>query len=126
MGRERDAAKWDRWRRRLRDFERGQKTVAEFCRQAGVSVAAFYEWRRKLTPAVSGASQPRATVTERAPERRQVPEPLRFLPVEISPSAAVEALLPSGARLSIPGQDHAALRIVVTALIGEHGEDRPC
>ena len=89
-------------------------------------MAAFYEWRRKLTPAVSGASQPRATVTERAPERRGVPEPLRFLPVEISQTSAVEVVLPSGARLSIPGQDHAALRIVVTALIGEHGEDRPC
>ena len=59
MGRERDAAKWERWRRRLRDFERGQKS-------------------------------------------------------------------PSGARLSIPGQDHAALRIVVAALLCERGEDRPC
>jgi len=32
----------------LREAERGQKTVAELCREAGVTETSFYRWRRKF------------------------------------------------------------------------------
>ena len=36
------------WASRLERFEASKQTVAEFCRQEGVSDASFYLWRRKL------------------------------------------------------------------------------
>lgn len=37
-----------RWRERLRRFDRGQMTVAEFCSSEGVSQPSFYQWKKKL------------------------------------------------------------------------------
>ena len=36
------------WEARLERFEHSQLTVAEFCEVESVSVASFYQWRRKL------------------------------------------------------------------------------
>jgi hypothetical protein len=33
-----DSGKWEVWRRRMREFERGTETVAAFCGRLGVSV----------------------------------------------------------------------------------------
>lgn len=126
MGRQRNAAKWELWRRRLRDFDRDQMTVAEFCQRVGVSVATFYQWQRKLASATNGGSRQGATVAGRPTERRPDTGPIRFLPVGITASAPVEVLLPGGARLSIPSREQDALRTVVAALLGERGEDGPC
>jgi len=126
MGRRRNVAKWELWQRRLREFDRDHKTVAEFCRGLGVSVATFYQWQRKLTPAAGGASRKIASVAARTTERRPAAAPIHFVPVEISASSQVEVFLPGGARLSIPGRDHAALRTVVAALLVERGENRSC
>ena len=38
------------WRTRLERFEQSPLTVAEFCEVESVSVAGFYQWRRKLKP----------------------------------------------------------------------------
>jgi putative transposase len=32
----------------LREAEKGQKSVADLCREAGVTETSFYRWRRKL------------------------------------------------------------------------------
>lgn len=32
----------------LREAERGQKSIAELCREAGVTETTFYRWRRKF------------------------------------------------------------------------------
>jgi len=50
-----------RWRARLKRFERGGRTVAEFCAAEGVSAWSFYDWRRKLGVEV-GKGPPRAAV----------------------------------------------------------------
>lgn len=76
MSRGPDLARREVWRRRLRDFDRGRATVAEFCRREGVSDAAFYQWRRKLA---SPAAQPSTAVT--AAEKVSA---LSFLPIEIT------------------------------------------
>lgn len=60
------------WGQRLERFDRADITVAQFCRQEGVSQAAFYYWRRKLR------GQPAAAQSDQAP-----PLP-RFLPVSLA------------------------------------------
>jgi hypothetical protein len=119
MSRGPDLARRELWRRRLREFERGTATVGEFCRREGVSLAAFYQWRRKLAAA---ASEPN---TVRAVE--QVPA-LSFLPVEITGGArsVIEVLLPNGARVLIPGGEHEALRIAIAAAADVGKEMQPC
>ena len=42
------AARRRNWIWRMRRFSRCRLTVADFCEQERVSVAAFYQWRKKL------------------------------------------------------------------------------
>jgi hypothetical protein len=144
MGRGPDRVKRDVWKRRLREFERGDEPVAEFCDREGVSVTSFYRWRRVL----ASAALPRVTTsrgTDAAavlPRKGAVGE-VRFLPVEIVPavsppavlkpttqtstsSACVEVLLPGGARVLVPCAAPVALRTVVAALVAGTREDSPC
>jgi transposase-like protein len=121
MSREPDLAKRAAWRLRLREFDRGNATVAEFCRRTGVSVATFYQWRRKLEPSAAPST---------APCGRAV-KGLSFLPVEITGGASVEVLLPSGARVTVPCHDQEAIRTVMAALLSSsledhQSEDRAC
>lgn len=123
MSREPDLAKRAAWKLRLREFDRGNITIAEFCRREGVSDAAFYQWRRKLKPAAAADSS--AAIRGRAVKK------LSFLPVEIIGAASVEVLLPSGARLTVPCHDHEAIRTVIAVLLSAvqldpRPEDRAC
>ncbi len=149
MGRGPDRVKRESWARRLREFERGDESVVEFCEREGVSVRTFHRWRRTLkTPAAPRVDRS-ARVTPGAGER------MRFVPVEIVASAAsrsaaaetieaavagespsstttpasaarVEALLPGGVRLLVPCDEPAAIRAVVGALVQGRREDSPC
>lgn len=119
MSRAPDLVKREAWRRRLRAFDRGTATVEEFCWREGVSVAAFYQWRRKLadvTGIVKMASRGRKTISGQT-----APHP-GFVPVEItgqSPAtslAHIEVLLPGGSRLLVPCHEQQAIRTVIAAL----------
>ncbi|MFN5050729.1 MAG: IS66 family insertion sequence element accessory protein TnpA [Planctomyces sp.] len=48
MGRAIDGVKGREWEERLRRYADSQLTVGDFCVWEGVSVAAFYVWRKKL------------------------------------------------------------------------------
>ncbi|MEY4185751.1 MAG: hypothetical protein RIT02_785 [Planctomycetota bacterium] len=48
MGRAIEGVKGREWEERLRRYADSQLTVGEFCVREGVSVAAFYMWRKKL------------------------------------------------------------------------------
>jgi hypothetical protein len=48
MGRASDGVKGREWEERLRRYADSQLTVGDFCVWEGVSVAAFYVWRKKL------------------------------------------------------------------------------
>jgi transposase-like protein len=109
MSREPNLEKRASWRLRLREFDRGNATVAEFCRRGGVSVAAFYQWRRKLRPSAA----PDAS----AASRGRAVKSLSFLPVEITGGASIEVLLASGARVTVPCHDQEAIRTVMAALL---------
>lgn len=143
MGRGPDRMKRDVWTRRLREFERGDEPVAEFCDREGVSVTAFYRWRRLL----ASAALPKVTTSRKTdaavPVRKDAVGEVRFLPVEIVPavsapserkpetptstsSPCVEVLLPGGARVLVPCDAPVALRTVVAALVAGAREDSPC
>jgi hypothetical protein len=49
MSRGPQPGKRSQWLDRLRRFARTKCSVAEVCRRERVSVASFYQWRRKLT-----------------------------------------------------------------------------
>jgi hypothetical protein len=135
MGRERDAAKWESWRQRLEEFDRGTATVAEFCQRLGVCVATFYQWRRRLQPTVTAESrldsgsvesQPDTAATGSRTKGRRATQPFRFLPVAISAASQVEVLLNGGIRLLVPSHDAQAIRTVLAALLEDQREQRPC
>jgi hypothetical protein len=118
MSRGPDLARREVWRRRLREFDRGEDTVAEFCRRASVSVASFYQWRRRLSTVV-----PAEGSTSRMPATA-----MNFLPVEITPprGSMVEVLLPSGARVLVPSGEREAIRAVIEAAASIQSEGRAC
>jgi len=88
-------------------FHSSTATVAEFCAAEGVSVPAFYQWKRVL----AAGDTPLSPGTVPA-----------FVPVRIAPAnaPAVELVLPSGAVLRFPpGTDPAAIAAVVRHLGGD-------
>lgn len=126
MARGPDLTKREEWRRRLREFDGGDWTVADFCGREGVSAAAFYQWRRKLAgkrgrsaPASGGTREGHRRTAERA---RRAKAAVSFLPIEITGPASVTAAshvevhLAGGVRLWVPGDDHGAIRAVIEAL----------
>lgn len=122
MSRGPDLARRELWRRRLREFDRGTATVAEFCRRVGVSDAAFYQWRRKLASSSAQTNTP-VSAAEKVPA-------LSFLPIEITgrddPSARIEVVFPNGIRVLVPGRDPATLSAMLVALAGSSGETGSC
>jgi hypothetical protein len=120
MSREPDLAKWAAWRLRLREFDRGNATVVEFCRRVGVSIATFYLWRRKLAPSAARESRSPA---RRPAESRGTAAGIHFLPVEITSRPGIEVLFPGGARVTVPCHDHEAIRTVMAALLSASRED---
>jgi hypothetical protein len=49
MPQESDEAKLAVWQKRLREFERGNETIEQFCQRTGVTSRCFYYWRSKVT-----------------------------------------------------------------------------
>ena len=92
------------WIDRLQRFASADLSVSQFCAAEGVSLAAFYSWRRRLRP------------QGHAPE--PAPTAARLLPVRLqAPAAALEVALPAGAVLRIPaGADETTLRSLLRLL----------
>jgi hypothetical protein len=90
------------WVERLARFNAQGLSTAQFCAAEGVSVAAFYLWRRRLATADRAAADAPAD-SDSGPRLLAVHLPQRH--------AAVELVLPSGAVLRIgAGADEATLR----------------
>jgi hypothetical protein len=104
------AATRQAWLERLARFPHAGLSPAQFCAREGVSLPAFYAWRRRLAAATAGV-----------PEQPSGPDPCpRLLPVRLpAPGAAVELVLPGGAVLRLlPGCDLAWVRSLVEVLGG--------
>lgn len=109
MGRSDFVSKQDLWLRRMQRFSTSRLTVAEFCDREDVSVAAFYQWRRKL-----------ATVVRRPGREAGVQDGLSmppssgasngFVPVRVRASSTIEVRLQNGVILTVPAGDPEVLR----------------
>lgn len=117
MGRSADAGLARIWEQRIGRQRRSRMSIAEFCRQGGVSPASFYAWRQRL----SGADSSRAGSSEERP-------PL-FVPVELPTSAlaggSVRIELPGGAVLKLPTDvSSELLTTAIRAVLVATGQER--
>jgi len=126
MGRGVDVVKHQKWRSRLQRFSQLGLTVAEFCHWEGVSVATFYNWRRKCDANPEGRE--RETKVTDPPQFAKTP----FLPVRltsagtsrstptltewsVSTSARMEILLPNGVRILVSASDMTTMQQAIMA-----------
>ena len=109
MGRGIDEGRWADWRRRLSRFPQWQGTIAAFCQREGVSVAVFYQWRRKLAT-TQAAKRPGTPAVRANPTPQFVP--VRIASVETAP---VEIELPNGVRVRVPLGANCSLESIIAA-----------
>jgi len=113
------------WRARLRRFESLDQTVAEFCQWEGVSIAAFYVWRKKLRD--DAVPKHRTTVVAKSVDTHRRP---LFVPVvsaarSVTATGAVVVItLSNGTRVELPASDHQLIAHVVTSVASLQGGDR--
>ncbi len=124
MSRSADLEKRQEWSERLRRYAVSDVTVAEFCDEERVSVAAFYQWRRKLGLSTDATGAARRDLRGTALGRDV------FVPLQIAPSAAtVRMRLPNGVELWLPAGDAGTLTVAIEAaarLAGVVGEEAAC
>ena len=105
MARSASSHKRSEWRQRLGRFAQSKSSVAEFCQREEVSVASFYQWRKKLAAALAEPEKPPRHVTAAS-----------FIPVEVIAASDLQVAFPNGTRLTVPARDHALVRVLVEAL----------
>lgn len=104
MPRHSDDATHELWRKRLQRFARSGHSVVRFCSQEGVSVASFYNWRKKLK--ANGSRR-------RRPGRRA-----SFQAVTVVPAGpGVSVHLACGTRIEVRAEDLDAVRAVVAEVV---------
>ena len=111
MGRKLSSGAEAVWRERLRRFDSGNLTVAEFCHREGVSNPSFYQWRKRLKqrdrqPKQSGRAERGTAVKDLAG---------RFLPVNVVGLAEAEIELPNGMKVRVPVTNVQVLRTAILA-----------
>ena len=109
MGRKQSSGTETVWRERLARFDRGDWTVAEFCRREGVSNPSFYHWRRRL----GQRHRPARGVEPEASGASAAEVPGRFLPVNVAGLSTAEIELPNGLKIRVPATNAEALRAAI-------------
>ena len=113
------------WKQRIREFDQGTASVADFCQRLGVSAVSFYQWRKRLKPASSApANVPKPPAKLARP--RKAAANMKFLPVELVGPTNVEVQFPCGARVLVPSHDHEAIRTVLQSLVPSRREEPAC
>lgn len=107
----RHAEQYRVWEKRVARAESSGLSAAAFCRQLGLSVALFYQWRRRLRPRAAAAAQAAA----------QGFVPLRFAGPTPPADCGVTVVLGPVRLVLAPGFDVGELLRVVRALA-----DTPC
>jgi len=96
MGRAIDGVKGREWEERLRRYADSQLTVGDFCVWEGVSVAAFYVWRKKLGGGQRGRrSKGSAATAEGASGLSGGLSRESFLPVRVGERSVATAGVPA-------------------------------
>lgn len=107
-----DAAKV--WRERLERFGTLEMKVKEFCVEEDVSVASFYDWRRKLAKPMADRDGQEDGEPSYPSER---PSSV-FAPIVVGPlPATVSIRLPDGVQIDVPSENLAAVRTVIGELL---------
>jgi hypothetical protein len=109
MARPADPRKAAAWQRRLQRFTASGTTVSKFCDRAGVSVAAFHYWRRRLGP--------------QQPERVSRRTISVFQPVDLLSQRAVVIRFAAGGVMEIPGDRPDLIQAAIAAM---SAEPQPC
>jgi len=91
-------------------FLRSGKTVSRFCAAEGVTVACFYQWRRRLSDTTAGLGNTRQPTAPPASTGKT-----EFWPVRIADSSLVEIELPNGVQVRVPACAAAALHAAILA-----------
>ena len=114
MGRGVDVVKHQKWRSRFRRFSKLGLTVAEFCHWEGVSVATFYNWRRKCD-ANPECRERETKVTDQPQFAKASFLPVRLTSAGTSPSTSTltEWSASTSARMEIVMTN--GVRVLVTA-----------
>ncbi len=87
------------WAKRLAEFEKSGRSVAQFCHSIGCSVASFYQWKRKLNATTSELVERQGESLPEPSSRRGVPA---FLRIETTPPrAAVVEIKIAGDDISV-------------------------
>ena len=109
MARPVDPRKSAAWQRRLQRFTASGTTVSKFCDRAGVSIAAFHYWRRRLGP-----QQPEWVL------RRTTSV---FQPLDLLSQRAVVIRFAAGGVMEIPGDRPDLVQVAILAMAAE---PQPC
>ena len=121
MARASDPRKVVEWQRRIARCEASPLSVARFCQREGVSVPAFYHWRRKLQ-AMRPAPPPAAPPTPHAPPA--------VTPLRLVAASSVTVRLPGGTQVELPTADPQVLQLALTTLALADAQrragDEPC
>jgi hypothetical protein len=113
-GRERDVNKERVWRDAIRRWQASGQTIRGFCREQGLSEAAFHAWRRTIARR-DGQAAPATP-----PERRPTFVPLRVTPTTAPAAAPLELVLGVGRIVRVsPGFDAATLQALLAVLEGQ-------
>jgi len=104
MARSAKARKWREWQRRMVRFRKARRSVAEFCREEGISTPSFYQWRKRLAE----PTQPRKGNAAELSHG--------FTPVRLVTTTGVAVHLPGGTQLHVPTSDPQTLRLVIDRL----------
>jgi hypothetical protein len=115
------------WRKRIKRQHEGDLTVPKFCRQEGVSTAAFYAWKRKLQGET--LTKPKRTTTARSAEMAassvgglsKTRAEAAFVQLPLAPprtSPWIEVVLVEGMIIRVPQENMTALQMVLQSLGG--------
>jgi len=118
MRRGSDPVKCQQWAKRLKRFGKSGQTVAQFCRDEGVSTPSFYEWKRRLDDGVN-------TNNRKSLQHRQQSKPSAFKPVRVSPpdvSFGVKIRLPNGTVIDL-GSDLPTIEKIIGKVLDQTGTD---
>ena len=91
-----------RWRELLADHAKSGLSIRAFCERRRLNEANFYAWRRELVRRDSG--------------RAKIAAPT-FVPVQVTPSAAIEVLLPAGLVVRVPAGADGDLAVRLVAAL---------
>lgn len=116
------------WRELIERHRASGQTAVQFCKQAGVSTASFYTWKRKLNAEVGTTG--RKTHPDRQRKKKEPPAQIASLvPVQVvadprESDAPVEVHLPGAVMLRISsGCEEQTLRVVLAALANHAAGD---